>query len=669
MQTSKFSNFDRLSFCRFQIIFLCFFLCKSQAVHSQRLKFEWSASPVIHQVCNESFKKESAVILTEKVQLSFESDKKEGAILTRRLHRIIKVIDEKGIELYNKISIAYYPEYPISEIKARSILPSGKVVELKADAFKELKEEDGNYKKIFALEGIEKGAEIEYMVTMKQPVKFYGNYVFQDYIPTCSSEFEILSPKHLLFEMKGYNGASIAKDTLFGEQHSMYGKAENLIGLEEEKMASYLPHFAQLDYSLAYNTGTMGSNIRILTWDEAAKNIYKNYFDIAEKDLKELKKLLSQNKEYALCSNNADKQEWIENYVKSNFVQQTNLENAEAESISFILKNKFSTSNGIKHFLVALYMSQDITFELGYTSNRMNKPFDYSFANWDNLKNCLFYFPDTKRYMAPNEFNYRMPFIPADWCNNYSMFCKVLKLGEVTTASAEKRLIPEFKAETNYHNHDVDVKFSAAMDSTIIQIKNTLGGLSALELMPIFVYLENEKRDDVAKDILRLNEKDDKMMNFKYENNQFAAVTKNKPLVISSTIYATNNLEKAGNKYIFHIGELIGRQSEMYQERTRQFDVDINNPHQYTRILNIHIPAGYKVNNLDKLNMNVIHNADGAEVCKFVSSYKLNGNVLEVTVFEVYHTSHTPKSEFENYSKVVNAAADFNKIVVIFEKI
>jgi hypothetical protein len=75
------------------------------------------------------------------------------------------------------------------------------------------------------------------------------------------------------------------------------------------------------------------------------------------------------------------------------------------------------------------------------------------------------------------------------------------------------------------------------------------------------------------------------------------------------------------------------------------------------------------VNNADKLNMNVVHNYNGKEVCKFVSSYKINGSVLEVTVFEVYHDSHTPKAEFENYSKVVNAAADFNKIVVIFEKI
>ena len=44
----------------------------------------------------------------------------------------------------------------------------------------------------------------------------------------------------------------------------------------------------------------------------------------------------------------------------------------------------------------------------------------------------------------------------------------------------------------------------------------------------------------------------------------------------------------------------------MYQENERQFDIEIPNPHQYTRNIEINIPAGYKVNNLDKLNMNVV---------------------------------------------------------------
>ena len=204
---------------------------------------------------------------------------------------------------------------------------------------------------------------------------------------------------------------------------------------------------------------------------------------------------------------------------------------------------------------------------------------------------------------------------------------------------------------------------------TLINIKNTFGGFSAVDMLPLFIYLENEKRDEFAKQIIRLNDKEDKITNFKYENNEFSSLTKKKPLAISATIYATNNLEKAGDKYIFRIGELIGRQSELYQESPRQFDIDFNNPHQFTRHLNIKIPSGYKAINLDKLNINVIYKEGTNEICKFVSEYKLNGDMLSVTIFEVYHTSHVSKKYYSEYSKVVNAAADFNKVVILFEKI
>ena len=122
------------------------------------------------------------------------------------------------------------------------------------------------------------------------------------------------------------------------------------------------------------------------------------------------------------------------------------------------------------------------------------------------------------------------------------------------------------------------------------------------------------------------------------------------------------------NKYLFKIGELIGRQAEMYQEKPRKFDLEIPNPHQYTRTIQVEIPAGYKVSNLDKLNMSFIAMNNGKESCKFVSSYSLEGNILKVNCFEVYHENYTPMAAYPEYVKVINAAADFNKIVLVLEK-
>lgn len=635
---------------------------------SQRIRFDWETTPVVHPLCNPDYAKESACVMNEKVQLEYSVNAKGILILTRRIHSIVKVIDEKGIEMYNKMKINYSKEYPITMIKARTILPSGKVIELKPDAFKDMNDEDGSVNKLFAMEGIEKGAEIEYMAEMTQSISFFGTHYIQDQIPTCHSEIEVVTPENLIFEMKGYNNAKVARDTLLNEKNSFLATADNLPGLEEEKLASYLSHFARVEYALAYNTETKGRGIRILTWDDAAKNIYKIYFAASEKDLKPVTKMLEGNKDYMNCKSNADKIVWIENFIKTNYVVQEYVPDEHAEELDFILKNKLTNETGYKLLLAACYQSQHIPFEIGFTTNRLNKPFDYSFTNWDNLKNCVFYFPDTKQYMAPTEIGYRIPFIPANWCGNYGLFCKILKLGEVVSASAEKRKIPEMPAESSYHNHDIEVTFNQEIDTANVQIKNILAGYNAIDLMPVFVFLEKDKRDDATKQILQLSDKVETIDNFKYENNSFSSVTAGKPLIISATIHAAGIIEKAGNKYLFHVGELIGRQSELYQEKERQFDIEIPNPHQYTRTLKIHIPQGYKVNNTEKLNMSVIDNLNGVENCKFISTYTLNGNDLTVNVFEIYHNSMTPKSNYEDYKKVINAAADFNKIVIVFER-
>ena len=107
----------------------------------------------------------------------------------------------------------------------------------------------------------------------------------------------------------------------------------------------------------------------------------------------------------------------------------------------------------------------------------------------------------------------------------------------------------------------------------------------------------------------------------------------------------------------------------MYQEKERQFDIEIPEPHQYSRHLIIQIPAGYKATGLDNLKMNVVANENGKESCKFVSEYELKGNVLDIKIFEIYHDTFTSKSIYEPYRKVINAAADFNKISIVFEKI
>ena len=116
------------------------------------------------------------------------------------------------------------------------------------------------------------------------------------------------------------------------------------------------------------------------------------------------------------------------------------------------------------------------------------------------------------------------------------------------------------------------------------------------------------------------------------------------------------------------MGLVIGAQVEMYQDTARQFDVENTYNHGYKRILNIKIPEGYKITNLSDLNMDYSSSKDGKNTMEFTSKYEINGNNLMVTCNEYYDEISVPIERYEEFRTVINAAADFNKITLVFEE-
>jgi hypothetical protein len=88
----------------------------------------------------------------------------------------------------------------------------------------------------------------------------------------------------------------------------------------------------------------------------------------------------------------------------------------------------------------------------------------------------------------------------------------------------------------------------------------------------------------------------------------------------------------------------------------------------YKRTLIVHLPEGYKFGNLDDLNIDVQYDKEGEKDMGFISTYKLEGDKLIVQCDEYYKTIAYPVDEYGNFEKVINAAADFNKVKIVLEK-
>jgi len=55
-------------------------------------------------------------------------------------------------------------------------------------------------------------------------------------------------------------------------------------------------------------------------------------------------------------------------------------------------------------------------------------------------------------------------------------------------------------------------------------------------------------------------------------------------------------------------------------------------------------------------------------VAEFISTYKIDGNTIVIENLEYYTKVNFPLDIYNDYVKVINAAADFNKIKLVIEK-
>ncbi|MEO6670357.1 MAG: hypothetical protein ABIN36_12825, partial [Ferruginibacter sp.] len=277
----------------------------------------------------------------------------------------------------------------------------------------------------------------------------------------------------------------------------------------------------------------------------------------------------------------------------------------------------------------------------------------------------LLYFPSTGNFLDPIDITNRYPFVNPHYAGTKGLFLKSTSLGDFKTAIATFDTIPLQPYEKNSTNIYVAVKFNKDMDSLQMHYKEDWSGYSAAAYRPAYNFLPKDKQDELSNEILKGAGYTDNITNTKVENVAMTDGFKNLPLTLSADMVTAGLTENAGKKIIVKIGEMIGQQVQLYQEKKRQLPVLMDYPHSEDREIKFTIPEGYTITNLYEINMEV---TDKEQSMGFISSYKLNGSLLTITIHEFYKSIAYPVSRFEEFRKVINASADFNKVVLVVEK-
>ncbi|UOQ53274.1 DUF3857 domain-containing protein [Hymenobacter cellulosivorans] len=589
-----------------------------------------------------------------------EKTKKLGLYSTS--HSIVRVNSTDAIERFNKIYVPVQ-DGALLWLKARTISPRGEVVELNQSNIKELKDQDGGRGfKIFAVEGVEKGSEIEYVYMRQRSPNYFGREYLQSDLPARSVTFELISPEQLTFDTRVYHGPQASRDTVIGGKHIVRMVLKDVAQTREEAFANPQAERMRIEYKLAYNASR--GRERLFTWAKASQYIHGTLYGYSKDEQKALDKLLKQMKVPA--GDVAEQVQFVENYLKTNF---NPAEGYVEPELSSIINTRNATDLGFARLFGGVFRKLGIEHEVVVTSDRSVSPFDESFDTWNYLDNYIFYFPATKQMLAPARSDYRYGMVPSEWTANPGLFIRTVKLGATESAVGKVKDIPTLTADQNPSDLDIKVQFAPALDKSTVNIRYILGGYNAQVIQPFYSLIPEEKRTEIAQGFIKSCVPDATFKSLNVINGERGLSPLAKPFIVEAGVESAALLNRAGPKYLFKVGELLGPQSELYQADARQFDVENEFNRRYNRVITFELPAGYNVRNLKDLNYNVKAGPDAAApLYLFQSSYAVEGQKVTVTIKEHYQQIRWPKKDFEAFREVVNAAANFNKVVLVLEK-
>lgn len=616
-------------------------------------------------VIPDQYKNENEVILERntKVEIAVAGNTVNQYYL---FHDKTLINSDEAIERNNKVYVPFGANEKVIANKLRVILKNGKVINLKtSDIKEEVDEEKGVKYNYYAVTGLEKGAVIEKFYILQETPELDGKtYRMQDEYPIGKSTFELIYPQHLEFQTKSYNGLSEAvSDSEKNPNKKTLLVTENSIPAldNDEKYANWAAHLKLFRFKLSSNSANGSKNLYNFT--EFAGNVYERFHPELEK--KQLKAV----EEFAKSipkSTDTQEQIWnIENKIKNSISYNRYLETKG--NLSDIIKSKQANQSELLLLYLSVFKQFNIESNIVFASSRYRIPFDTEFQSFENLNDILFYFPAIKKFMTPTEIQYRIPLFPDELGNNNGLFIREKSFAGVNMGIGEVAFI-ELPDQTVTHDiMDITVDFTKDLENPIISSHMVYGGYSALNFQPIKDFVAADEYKNILKTIAENYTSENEYKTLKTENDGTQNIGK-KPFIMDLTFEGKYLVQKAGENYLFSVGQIIGSQMELYQDSKRALPVEIDHPHSYLRKIKILLPTGITIKNPEKLAMDYKTDIKGKTEAAFVSTYNQKSNELTIENVEYYNIVDYPLENFDSYKAVINAAADFNKVVLVLNK-
>ena len=599
---------------------------------------------------------ESSVRVFEKTIVEFISGKFSNTILKYETHHYqTKVLNDKGVSKHSNIIIPMNEVINLIDIKVRIIDENGELSEFDNNTISELDdfENSANFKN-FHLAGVKTNSTIEVLYTLEKQYNIHGNKILQKSFSIKKSEF-FLIPGPTQGIIKTYSVDSKVRDTIINTYPAKTIKAVDIPAIIDEEYATAIANRQRLSFQCPLPDDNMNqedywenivSNISPIMFP---KNIHPKIFEISSE-------LIQKNEinEYNIANN-------IDDYVKNNFTISEN-DNVSLNNIDYILENKTSNDFSIIQVYTQLLTAAGINYEIVITSNRYYNRFDSEFFDPNMLREFLIYFPKEKKYIAPNRLEYRIGEAPFDLLGNYGIYIDRLLdfyFSEIIQSDQSYSRI----------KRNIKVEFERKLKKIVIDEYQEYSGHWAINNRSLLHFSDEEGLAAFKDYLTATGIENKKVINYEIINAELFQKNYNTPFIVNSKISTESLTTKIKNGYEVKIGNVIGMQSQLYEDIDRFHPIEITYPNQYDYRIVVKIPKGYIIRGLEGLVFNKSYiSLMGNKICKFESNYEINETELVISIQEFYKTLRYQKNRYNEFRDVINSASDFYNTSIKFMK-
>jgi len=614
---------------------------------------DWEKTPTTFTIDKEDEALASVAIKEKYLIQYYKTALGKGYRLYETKHSIIHVNSEKGVNRHNRVYIPTRSILKVIDIKARVIAADGSIKLLNKKNIKELKnvKNYGNFK-IFALEGVTKNSQLEFIYTVEKRISGVGTVVAQKDYKVKTSEVIIRKPNSLNLDIKPYNNFPELKEKkVEGNKFAYTAIANDIPAMIKEGSATPNANRMKISYMVKsqYNYNDM--------WDNLETNLINRFVKISPK---KVKKIISGFEKYKTKNEQTEIINTICNYVNSTYNIVRNYDPIY-DQIRTIISKKQASDQGIIKVYTALLNHYKIPYQIVLTSNRYNHKFDPYFYSNLNLQQVLIYFPEKEKYIQPDDVNTRLDYAPHTYISNKGFFIANNEYSEFKTLE-----VPE--SDHTITDRTITVSIDD-QNSATVKTHQKLTGYKAHNQRGAYKYFLKKDINEFKNIFAVSGFEDAELLTFDVKNDNFDYVTENTPFIMDWSYTAESLIEEVGNDVLLNIGKVIGTQTEFYQEVARVNPVEIAYPNKYKYVFEILIPDGYEPKGLESLKIDEKLVIDGAEICLFKSDFEIIENKIIIQAQEDYNTLKIALEHYETYKDVVNSAFDFSKKSILFQKI